>query len=899
MKKRYNMISENTLGGKAMNQSETRIIIAPANMHDQLRIEQAQNHRQLQAISILTLSAFLHRDIQEKADPIDVLLKYREALKDYHSALYENILLSLTFLKQCYALIEDLKLYHIPITALPSDDAAKQELKAIISVLYPILTPQDQENAAWERLKNTDLSAVQIIDTIYSAQDNERIKRLCGMGAKRYTQNRKQPEIHYVHMLNKRKETEYIAQWLIQEKLSAQDIQITICDDSYALLIHQVFRRYHIPFTIMKQTMPSVAAQKAQALLRYVLTPNQAAVISVLETHAVSTPYQKEFIDYVTLFNKELQDDFHHIQNKGRVSQLISQAELERLLRLEQKANQCKEVLQPILKTLTDAQTPQQLFIGIDNIIGNQTAKNDVDQLLMLKKLQELFTAFLPYFHEKNDIHFLLQLLDDQQEQKQEKQYHGALITTLHQPLLPSKIGIVIGATQKQYPAFPKQSGFFNEAYLAQISEYPSLMMRHQQYLKQLEAYLFSYSVLFVSYPLGGYDGKSNESALEAEQLLQQKAVLKEPYRQYIRKENHYHIDKESAKRLFLKQDKLYGSISSLEKYVRCPFSYFLSYGLKIKEPLDYEFSQSRIGTLLHYILETLVNTYHKDYPNADAEVIERLIQNELTSIADIYPLLSDRLTSIKQRIYEAIRSNLMNLKENEEHSSLYPFACEHEFWWDITLREHLLCLHGFIDRIDANDDFMRIIDYKSSKKTMSEKDFCAGMQLQLCAYAVYAYEKWQKRMLGAFYYSLKQENINADAGKMKRRPMGFIPYDNSDWEEQRKNAQRLRGWVMDPHVEAMDNDGTHIYGVKQNKNQEIKATRLYPIEELKDMLMTVLEHITKRILSGDIACEPTEDACTFCPYHDICRFHGYVREADAIVSFANKEKEKVYADME
>ena len=96
-----------------------------------------------------------------------------------------------------------------------------------------------------------------------------------------------------------------------------------------------------------------------------------------------------------------------------------------------------------------------------------------------------------------------------------------------------------------------------------------------------------------------------------------------------------------------------------------------------------------------------------------------------------------------------------------------------------------------------------------------------------------------------------------------------------------------------------MDDDGTLIYGVKCNKKQEIKATKMYPIEDLKRLMMNVLEHISKQILSGHIACEPSEDACTFCPYHDICRFHGYVRIAEPIVSFDLKTKEKAYADME
>ena len=43
-----------------------------------------------------------------------------------------------------------------------------------------------------------------------------------------------------------------------------------------------------------------------------------------------------------------------------------------------------------------------------------------------------------------------------------------------------------------------------------------------------------------------------------------------------------------------------------------------------------------------------------------------------------------------------------------------------------------------------------------------------------------------------------------------------------------------------------------------------------------------LLSWLAQRILSGAIECEPDEDACTYCDFHDICRYHGqpYVREA-------------------
>ncbi len=869
------------------------IIIAPAHLHDMLRIRLAQTNGAAAHTTVETLQTFLHRNTQDELTPIDCILQYREALKAFPASLYQNILLSLDFLQQCYEFIEEMKLYGIHCDTLPEGDETQTELKQIITRLFPIRTPQDEENQSWEQLAQADLSYVTIIDPLSDAADWERIQRLLRRGAKKQFFPSYEPRIHYIHAMNKRKEVEAVAQWLIQQKAAAHTVQIMVCDESYPMLIQQVFQRYHIPYTILKQTNSSIVAIRTQKLLQYILTPDMHTVIDLLETQAIKAPHQKEFIDYVTLFGKTMADRFDHIRLKGRESQLLTGVELERLRSLEEKASLCKETIQPMLEQLLQATEPKQLLLQVNELLCKNLHENHPDEVNLLSKVHELFYAFLPYFHEKADLAFLISLLALQKAQTKEKQYHGAFITTLKQPLLPDRTAVVMGASQKQYPAFSHRSGFFDEAYVAKLSNYPSLMHRHQQYMQQLEAQLFSYPNLVVSYPLGSYEGKSNESALEMEQLLQQKSVLAEPLQRCLPKQAHYEITQETAQQLYLKHGKIYGSVSSLERYMRCPFSYFLTYGLKIKQPIDYQFSQSRIGTLSHYVLETLVNRCGKAYTDAKRDEIEAIIDEALQSVSDIYVLLSDQIPALKQRLTESLLATLQDLKEGENHSSLKPFACEKEFWWDIESSDQInLCLHGFIDRIDANEHYMRIIDYKSSKKTLSETDFCAGLQLQLVAYALYAYETWNKRMLGAFYYSLKKENVAAAAGKMKRRPITYVPMDQSDWEKQRFSKQRLRGWVMHEDIQVMDDDGTHIYGVRCNKDGLLKANKTYSIEALKTMLLTMLEQIKQRILSGDIACEPSEDACLFCPYHDICRFHGYAREKELMVEFEQEEKE-------
>ena len=70
-------------GEKRMSHQQATVLIAPSHIHDQLRIMLAQNNQQLSSVTILTLSAFLKRELSEEIDTVDVILKYRDALRSY------------------------------------------------------------------------------------------------------------------------------------------------------------------------------------------------------------------------------------------------------------------------------------------------------------------------------------------------------------------------------------------------------------------------------------------------------------------------------------------------------------------------------------------------------------------------------------------------------------------------------------------------------------------------------------------------------------------------------------------------------------------------------------------------------------------------------------------------
>ena len=58
---------------------------------------------------------------------------------------------------------------------------------------------------------------------------------------------------------------------------------------------------------------------------------------------------------------------------------------------------------------------------------------------------------------------------------------------------------------------------------------------------------------------------------------------------------------------------RLLFSVSRLEKYAQCPFSYFVQYGLKAKDRKIYEFSAPDLGSFMHDILDDFTNRVKKE----------------------------------------------------------------------------------------------------------------------------------------------------------------------------------------------------------------------------------------------------------------------------------------------
>ena len=348
--------------------------------------------------------------------------------------------------------------------------------------------------------------------------------------------------------------------------------------------------------------------------------------------------------------------------------------------------------------------------------------------------------------------------------------------------------------------------------------------------------------------------------------------------------------------------DKLYGntlktSISRLEKYRGCPFSYYLQYGLKLKEKETLKVQSFNTGSFMHETIDSFFKVVREediDLAQIEEDKILEIVSNIIDESLNLnknfiftatakYKVLVRRLKRIITKALKYIIITIVNSDfevsgtevEFGEKGKYEPIILELDNGKKIEIT-------GKIDRIDTakNEDgkYLRIIDYKSSAKNIDLNEVYAGLQIQLLTYTDAICRKEDIMPAGIFYFSLLEQMANAD----KR-------LNEDEIEEMIRKNFKMKGLIIADVKIIKMNDNTlksgtsnlvpagitakgeisprYTNGVKQ---EEFKILQEYIYKTIKD--------ISKEILSGKIDLKPYnkqgKTPCEYCEYKTICGFN-------------------------
>lgn len=347
---------------------------------------------------------------------------------------------------------------------------------------------------------------------------------------------------------------------------------------------------------------------------------------------------------------------------------------------------------------------------------------------------------------------------------------------------------------------------------------------------------------------------------------------------------------------------KLYGStlhttISRLEQYRKCPFSFHLKYGLKLEDKKELQLKSIDTGSFMHNVIENFFDIA-KDVKNMNEQEIRynvnRIIDKELALPKNYifnstakFRLLTNRLKKVVLQsiiyIIEQLRNSDFNILDNEvefKNGAKYkPIVIDLDNGKKVEIT-------GKIDRIDiatsGGNNYIRIIDYKSSVKDIDLNEVINGLQIQLLTYLDSVTEIENMLPAGVLYFSLIDPIIKNNKG-----------LTDEEIKQKIKEQFRMRGLIladiniikmMDNRLQAGKSD---IIPVAIKKDGEISSKNTIKQNDfvnLQKQVKRVIAEISKEILEGKIDIKPykgKDEACKYCTYKPICAFNTSMKGND------------------
>lgn len=365
------------------------------------------------------------------------------------------------------------------------------------------------------------------------------------------------------------------------------------------------------------------------------------------------------------------------------------------------------------------------------------------------------------------------------------------------------------------------------------------------------------------------------------------------------------------ARALFMPSGKFRGSVTQLEQYRSCPYSYFLKYGMHLQERNDGRMNSADYGSYLHaglHLFGELFQKQKKQWRDASEEDISRLsgsISETLAPKVKNGALLSDAAGRyIRHSLDRTFRSALERICTWSRQSGFQTEALEKSFAVDLPGGDgNCFTLVGKIDRIDRQGNALAIYDYKTGRPTLSLNEICSGQRLQLVTYliALLAMEEKREGRSVSIPAALLYLYISDEAHRL---PAPLAPGEIPP-KDQPSSGYFLRDTALLNKLDSeagTENSFIHIRFGKDGA--PMNSSPVLSPEEMKALLCAVsdlLRRLYRSAASGRIPITPIlykkAAPCRYCPYRSICRFDPRLPENTYEIIPARKDSD-IKADL-
>ena len=369
-------------------------------------------------------------------------------------------------------------------------------------------------------------------------------------------------------------------------------------------------------------------------------------------------------------------------------------------------------------------------------------------------------------------------------------------------------------------------------------------------------------------------------------------------------------LHREKVRRLYGRgrETELALSPSRMEKFIRCPFSYFIHYGLKPSEDRSFDVDSRSVGDIFHYCMKMTASALTGEaVPVSDPssrwmtvsddelrDMVLRFIDDFSQNYRDGVFGRSGRELYLRKRLEDVIFLNAAVMVDQVRKGRVRSVYFEKEFGKSRgnafpPIRLELsgggyISLEGVIDRVDEfsggqdnPSSYIRIIDYKTGSDRFRQEEVSSGIRLQLIIYL--------KGAMGGIRNSLPAGVFYFPAGEKTRDISGE---QASDGRDAYIPGSRLDGVLVkeDAVIEGMDatigiNESSDVIPVRRSGNGYVNlrnSARAMDRDAFDQMMKdadAVLLEAAEKLAGGSVDVDPKRagsfHACSFCGFDSIC----------------------------
>ena len=342
-------------------------------------------------------------------------------------------------------------------------------------------------------------------------------------------------------------------------------------------------------------------------------------------------------------------------------------------------------------------------------------------------------------------------------------------------------------------------------------------------------------------------------------------------------------------------------SQTRIERYAECPFSFFCEYILHLKDNQRITFDSAEIGTYMHAVLEHFYGRFSREEMIAlTNEVIgveiARLTEEYVTGLFPDGVTPPPRLAHRFARLGKLAVRMVCELQKEARLSEFEPLFFEYEpsekdptrpAPLAITLEDGTrVSLIGKIDRVDIyrteGEAYLRVVDYKTGKKSFSLDDVARGKNLQMLIYLFTLWKSDRKDFLkslglaegkrplpaGVVYLNLSLKNSRKDA-----------PADDPPPLTERSGLFLDEPEVLTAYDASMPKLLIPIKYTKEgipDKNSQRSLATLEDMGRIAGEVEEIVRGIAAGIRRGRADATPLvsgkKTPCTYCHYYPVCR---------------------------